>query len=292
MCSLVRFFSAAFGRRALAGGAAGARSAFILGLGFLLAAAGVPAAPADEPWRELKGNHFIIRYAPGIGAGWAETVLNRAERYYDSVARQIGFTRYRDFWTWESRVPVYIYADHPSFLEATGLPEWSKGVSVRDGRAVTARAVVSYQQEAEFLDGVLPHEISHLILRDYIGPDRFIPVWFNEGVAQLQEAGKADYARRVMPALVARGRHLPFSWFLRYDIRVETDPETVSVFYLQSVSVVHFLARQYGDFKFHELCSALREGGSFEDSLARVYYPEIRSLDDFEKKWLSYMKFF
>lgn len=280
MCSLVRLF---FG--------AGARAAFVMGLGLLIGP-GAPAARADTRWQELKGNHFIIRYAPGISAGWAGMVLNRAELYYDSIARQIGFTRYRDFWTWESRVPVYVYADHQSFREATGLSEWSKGVAIRDERAATSRAIVSYQQEEEFLDGVLPHEISHLILRDYIGPDRFIPVWFNEGVAQLQEAGKTDYARRVMPALAGQGQYLPFAWFLRYDIRGETDPKTVSVFYLQSVSIVDFLTQQYGNFRFHELCAGMRDGRSFEDSLGRVYYPEIRSLDDFEKKWLSYMKFF
>lgn len=245
---------------------------------------------ADVQWQEHKGNHFIIYYDPAISSGWVTSVLQRAEKAYDEVAGQIGFTRYRDYWTWGNRVPIYIYAEHSSFIAATGLPEWSQGMAVRDQRTAQSRSIVTYHQENDFLDGVLPHEISHLILRDYIGAERAIPVWFNEGVAQLQEKKKVEQVGKIMAVLVANSRYLPFKYFLRYDIRFETETQTVGIFYLQSVSVIRFLIDEFGRFKFHQLCSELREGLSFEESLFKVYFPEIRSVDDFEKKWLSYIQ--
>jgi hypothetical protein len=248
------------------------------------------AAPLDarSEWTEIKGIHFMVRHHPEVNSQWASQVLSMAERYYESVTRQIGVTRYRDFWTWENRVLIDLYPDHASYVSATGLPAWSRGMAARDQQTVLTRVIVSFYQEDRFLDGVLPHEIAHLILRDYLGADHALPIWFEEGVAQMQESGKLELSRQVMPTLIRQGKQIPFGFFMNHDVRTALDQEFVSIFYLQSVSVVDFLVDQFGRHKFRDLFSAVRDQRSFTESLLRVYYPEITSIDDLEKKWLSY----
>lgn len=240
-------------------------------------------------WKYHKGKHFIVRYTAGTNDEWSKVVLRKAESYYTIIARQIGYARYNKFWTWDERVNIVLYPDLDMYIKETGLPAWSRGGATKYHRQLKSRAVVSFMQENAFLDNVLPHEISHLILADFLG-DGNIPLWFNEGVAQLQELGKREEADRVMRKAVELGYFIPFSHFIREDIGIIQDKVYAVFFYAQSVSVVYFLVQQYGSQKFGELCRELRDGQTFESALLKTYTSLIKSVEDFEQKWLYSMK--
>ena len=237
-------------------------------------------------WRELKGEHFIIKYTPEVGRPWAREILREAEYYYDAIGRQLGFTRYQNFWTWDERVKVVIYPDQQTFLKETGLPDWSKGGATNYHWQLKSRAIVSYKQQGGFLNSVLPHEISHLILIDFVGDPKKIPLWFNEGVAQLQEEGKRQKADAFMREAVRQRKFIPFRQLVSSDVRVRLSEIYVTFFYVQSLSVVDFLIREYGSQRFGQLCRELKAGYSFEKAIQRAYTSIIDSLDDLEKKWL------
>ena len=140
------------------------------------------------------------------------------------------------------------------------------------------------------MDGLLPHEISHLILRDFIGEGVKIPIWFDEGVAQLNEGDKGKEAHGYLKRFMEAHQPIPIDILHEWDIRQEKDEDKVAVFYAQSVSMVDFLIKKYGSTVFGRLCRNLREKKSMDEALRVASSNAIGSLKDFETKWLTYMK--
>ncbi len=248
-----------------------------------------PPAFSDD-WREQKGEHFIILYPSSVGTTWARRVLSESEKYYDTIADKIGYARYQNFWTWSNRAKILIYPDQETFTQETGQPAWSRGGAGRDSGLLRSRHIVTYKQEENFLDGVLPHEISHLILRDFIGKQH-IPLWLNEGVAQLQERGKKAVANQIMRNAVQKEEYLLFSTLLTLDIRKEQDTNKVRIFYAQSVSIIDFLIQTYGSSKFGQFCRHLKNGKNLEQALRATYTSSIDSIADLQRQWVGSMRY-
>lgn len=250
----------------------------------------VPVDYSDfSKWQTVKGDHFIVYYYDRNHSATASHVLTKSEEYYDKVAYQVGYARYSDFWTWEDRVKIFIFPDRLSFVYTTGQKYWSKGYAVRDSRLFESRAIVTFYQEESFMDTMLPHEIAHLIMKDFIGFDRPVPLWFDEGVAQQQEM--KDPAQEEGIAFLAKSAgHIPFDLLQSLDIRRETDEWKVAVFYAQSRSIVEFLIKIYGQDAFQRLCVNLRDGKDFLGALSSAYAGSIDSMATLEKKWLGYMR--
>jgi Peptidase MA superfamily len=245
---------------------------------------------ADDIWFEDKSYHFIIQYSVKEDAAWAADVLRKAESYYDSIADAIGYPRHDQFWTWEQRVKIRVFSDQAMFVKFTGLPSWSRGAAVNHQSFLPKREIVTYQQDSGFLDRILPHEISHLIIRDFIGANKILPLWFDEGLAQLMEQGKEDIARRGMKQIVRQNNQIPFDIIAHYDTRAETDSRKVAIFYLQSVTMVDFLIKNFGSAKFAQFCRMLRDGANFDEAFERAYFQLLDSFKDYEDKWIKYLK--
>jgi len=262
----------------------------LAGLFVIFFIGGIPRAVFSQEWKEVKGKHFIIQYPVSVGTSWARRVLSASERYYDKIASQIGYARYQNFWTWNERVKVLIYPDKATFSQETGQPAWSRGGAGRDAGLTHSRHIVTYKQEEGFLDGVLPHEISHLIIRDFIGSTRAVPLWLDEGLAQLYDGSKRAIARQIMREAVRQGRYLSFTTLLTQDIRTEHDETKVRIFYAQSISVIDFLIQSYGNNKFGQFCRYLKNGKTLEEALRATYTSFINSIADLEKRWVEYMQ--
>ena len=261
---------------------------FFVVVGGALIAAASARAEQPEPWQELKDKHFFVYYQAKEDQALAKLLLRRAEEDYQKIGTQLGYTRYADFWTWDKRVKILMFRDQQSFVETTVQPAWTTGYSDRDLYFFRSRVIVTYKQEKEFLDGLLPHEISHLILHDFISKQN-IPIWFDEGVAQLQEPAKKEQADRIMHTMIKRGGYIPFDVLAAWDIRKETDTGKVEVFYAQSLSVVQFLLEKYGSDAFARLCRYLRDGKDFNGALTAAYASTMSSMEDLKNKWLLQM---
>ncbi|MFT7537966.1 MAG: hypothetical protein ACI9F2_000106 [Lysobacterales bacterium] len=237
-----------------------------------------------------KSKHFVVEYPVSVGKTWASTVLRTAERNYDKIANRLGFRRYTNYWTWDNRAKIIIHPDKNTFIEKTGQPFWSEGGARYGHQFSQGRSIISYKQETEFIDSILPHEVSHLILRDFIGYNRKIPIWFDEGIAQLFEVDKLTKANKAIHVWLKKNKPIPFHQLFRYEVRFETNPLKVDIFYIQSVTIIDFLLKNYGSTKFGELCRDMRDGYYFQEALLRTYKIYFKTVDEFEKKWVSYMK--
>ena len=232
-----------------------------------------------EDWKIYKSDHFSIYYEDNLG--FAQRVGYKAEEYYKQLDRNVGFTRFGKFWTFDKRCKIYIYANKKNYLENNDIPSWSAGFA-----NYKKREIVSYKNSVNFLGSLLPHEMTHLILADFI--EKNIPLWFNEGLAVSMElTSKSGYISAIKEEL-KKGTNLSIHEVLDKTNYPE-DNGKVLLFYSISYSLVDFL-RSKGMYRFTNLCRALRDGKSFEDALGSSYQFDFGSLDRLDKKWQEHIR--
>ncbi|OPX28001.1 MAG: hypothetical protein B1H08_06725 [Candidatus Omnitrophica bacterium 4484_171] len=253
--------------------------------------------------KEIKGKHFIVYYYAG-SEGFANEVLTKAEEYYVSIAKDLGYERYSEFWLWDKRVKIYIYPDHESYLKASSMPYWSHGMA--DYRN---KVIMSYLRGKGFITSILPHEMTHLMFRDFVGFTGEIPLWLDEGVAQWEEKAKRNmnyiikdaFRKKIvlslhdMMKMDIRNIKGDDKIYVRYTkdgdtplILVLTGKNLINLYYVEAVSLVGFLIKKYGSKKFTSFCRELRYGKSVEAALRAVYSSYFTTLDGLEKEWKKY----
>ena len=242
-------------------------------------------------WLKSDGDHFEVLYATNDDEDMAQQILNHAEDYYNDIADDIGYSRYQNFWTWNNRVKIILFESQVSYVQQTGQPPWSQGFASIYSELFRSRIIVSYRDQPNFVDVILPHEITHLILHDFIGFDRPIPRFFDEGVAQLEQKDDSLNHMDVMAKMIIGGRIIPLQDLLAYDLVAhKNDVESVEIFYVESLYIVDFLIKTYGKDAFKEMCRHLRDGDGFEQALKASYYPTIDSMQTLQEKWTEYAK--
>jgi hypothetical protein len=255
-----------------------------LAAGVLILLSLVRAAASDDgrDWQSIKGKHFIVHYWEG--RAFARRVLRKAEAVYEQVGAEMGFSKYDDFWLWDRRVDIYVFPNKATFARATGAPVWAAGKA-----SYTARMISTYAGNEAFLETVLPHELAHLVFRDYVGFEGEIPLWLDEGVAQWFEASMRDRAEIVSRRLAKRGRLMGLDELMRLDVRRVTDAGIAAEFYAQSVSLVGFLVTEYGSARFRKLCGHLKDGKTMDEALRFTYPDSARSMAELEKAWRKHL---
>ena len=232
-----------------------------------------------EDWKIYKSDHFAVYYKEDLS--FAQRVGYKVEEYYKQLDRSIGFTRFGKFWTFDKRCKIYIYSNRKNYLENNNIQSWSAGFANYD-----KREIVSYKESVNFLTSLLPHEMTHLILADYM--EKNIPLWFNEGLAvNMELTSKSGYVNTIKEEL-KKGNN-----FSIYEVLDKTnypeDEEKVLLFYSISYSLVNFL-RSKGQYRFTNLCRALRDGKNFERALISSYQFDFGSLDRLDKKWQEHIR--
>ena len=262
----------------------------------------VPHAAAAEI-REFKTDHFVVQYPSGADE-FSREAARQAEEYYRSIAEDLGYVRYDNFWRWDNRVRIIIYADHDAYLRATGRPAWSHGVA-----DYTRKTIASYVWGTGFLDTLLAHEIAHLIFRDFVGFKGEVPLWLDEGVAQWTQKRRSGEYDGAMAQVKNAPVRLGLVEMMRLDIRALSADELVSfgagsqratlsgaqmirLYYAQALSVVEFLMQRYGTDRFVQLCRQLRDGRTLDEALPFVFPAQMRTLDEMETQWTAYVNSF
>jgi hypothetical protein len=274
-----------------------------------------------QSWKEIKSDHFLLYFIPSMvivnsidassaveAEDFGKEVLNKAEVYYERIAEDLGYQRSSEFWTWDKRVKINIYPDHESFVKSSSHPEWASGAADYD-----TKTIMSYFGSKEFSDTVLPHEIAHLIFRDFVGFKGQIPLWLDEGVAQWTEEKKREEVKKAVKEMLKHDGLLTMDDMMKLPIDTIKNMENVYIrptrtrsgekgvlfltgnnliaaYYMQAVSMVGFLIEKFGKNDFTGFCRALRDGKGLEDALITAYGTHIRSLDDFDDQWKKYIE--
>ena len=240
-------------------------------------------ALAQKPqvqWLQKKSRHFIVYHRQEAIPADIKQILRTAEDYYEEIVESLGFRRF-DFWTWDNRCKIFLYLSQDEYYNDTEQPKWSAG-----GVVVDERKISTYTQGEDFLDAVLPHEMGHLIFREFVGQKKKLPLWLDEGVACLNEIKYKAERLSAAKRLVKLNRYIPLSMLNRMN-----DPKTIiltKAFYAQSASVVNFLVTEFGDNAFFEFSRKIRDHQPWESALKDVY--GFISMEELDKAWAASLR--
>ena len=217
----------------------------------------------------VRSRRFIVR---ARNAQLAELAGEHAERCLTQLCR----TFMRGV-AWPRVITIEIFRDHPEYLRLSGMPAWSTGGFVYRPMGVdniTRRVyLVQLDQKGQFasdlLPEVLPHELTHLVLREYFG-ERPIPMALNEGLAMYMEAGnRAD--RYDWPAYQAAkgGKHFPLAT-LYAAYGYPKGRKRIWLFYSQSASATRFLVDSLGPAATAVMLEELKHGQTMQIALRKA----------------------
>jgi len=266
----------------------------------------ISASSPAQQWQDVKGEHFIV-YFTGE-ENFAKEVLRKAEAYYVNIAVGLGYPRYSEFWLWDKRVKIYIHPDHDSFIKATGQPKWSQGMA-----DYIKKAILSYAWSSDFIESLLPHEMAHLIFRDFVGFKGEVPLWLDEGVAQWAEETQRPRIKKLILEFYDQDTLLTLKDMMKLRLSEVQEKNRVyirsthmktgepgvlflssesliNIFYLESASLVIFMIDSYGSDNFAHFCRQLRDGKSMDETLRFAYPASIFSIEEFDKRWRRYLK--
>ena len=242
---------------------------------------GILSADEQAKWNIEKSTHFVVYYKTA-SKDFVDTLINYSENYYNKIADDLGFRRF-DFWLWEKRAKIYIYDDGEDFHKGTGFPVWVAGIaSTKD------KVIYTYPYAKGFFETVLPHEMGHLVFREFVGVNNaLVPVWLDEGVASFQERGRVEVSERIVKNAIKSSSFIPLDKLTTMDPRRISDHNTVNLFYAEAVSLVQYLINSYGRDNFISFCQRLRDGKNLETALRSSY--NFDNLGAFNEAWRKYL---
>jgi len=240
---------------------------------------GTPALAAE--WKEYKRQHFIIYYK-NAPFDFVETVAKTSRQYYSEITSNLGFMRYKG-WNWDERAKIYIYDNADDFVVSGKHAGWSHGVaSPRD------KVIRTFPSAHGFFDSTLPHELGHIIFREFIGFKARIPSWFEEGVAMYQEKARRWGAHDTVRQAIKDGTFKNLNELSITNLRYRSNKDLVNLFYAESASIVNFLIGEYGQQRFVRLCRKLKEGGPFSWAIDSIYV-RFKNVSDLNDAWVKYL---
>ncbi len=239
---------------------------------------------SDEPeagWHEQRALHFLIYYKDAP-MDFVRNVGQAAEGYYEEIRRNLGFTRYEE-WSFDQRAKIYIYRDQEDYVNTAKQAHWSHGAANAKDKIIR-----TFPAAHGFFDSTLPHEMGHIIFREFIGFEASVPTWLDEGVAMFQEKAKRWGTNKAVKKAIEEKQFIPLPELSRLRLSNDTDPAVIDLFYAESASVVYYLIMELGEYRFVQFCRDLKEGKVFAQALGSAY-GRFENLDELNQAWVKYL---
>lgn len=243
---------------------------------------GILQAQENVEWNIEKSTHFIVYYKHAQKT-FVDELIVQAENYYNKIADDLGFRRF-DFWLWENRAKIYIYDDMEDFHASTGFVTWSAGLAI-----TKVKTIHTYPYAKGFFETILPHELGHIVFREFIGFDnQLVPVWLDEGVASSFEKGRAALAGKIIKPAIADDTFIPIQNLTMLNPQLMQDNQKVNLFYAESISIIHYLIKEFGKDNFIIFCQRIRDGKNLAESLRSTY--NFNNLDELNISWKKFVE--
>jgi tetratricopeptide (TPR) repeat protein len=242
-----------------------------------------------------------VKHTPAQGERWAEAesanfriVHRQSQEFAEKVARIAEATRAAAAKKWFGDTPpawtpkctIYLHADGVEYSRLTGAQPESPGHSTMpaDGQRGQLRRIDLRCDAHNLLQGVLPHETTHIVLFGRFG-SKHLPRWADEGMAVHSEPRQlVELHLRNLP----RYRQDRKLFSMAELVRMPDYPERtrVGAFYAESVSLVDYLSSQRGGCRV--LAQFIRDGmdSGWEEALKQHY--GIESFDELDRRWQDY----
>ena len=234
------------------------------------------------PWEAANSDHFIVYYQEAP-SGYVNKVIEAAERYYKDIVFELGFTRFEGSWDWDKRAKIYLFKNTQDYKDKSDEPAWSSA-----GVNVAKREIITFVGNDNFFENTLPHELGHIIFREFVGNRRKLPLWLDEGIAAYLEKRFNKERLRIVKVLLSYGLFINLEELEKINVRNMFMPD---LFYFESASIIDFLLEVYGKEKFFVFCNALKELPEYEDwhkALFSAY--KIDSSMQLNSEWTIFLK--
>lgn len=236
---------------------------------------------ARERWIDLETPNCIVYYK---NTESAKTVAKRVEETLKQVTEQLQYTKLN--WR-RQKCKVFVFDDGEAwteFVKASGTShEWAAGFAYGALREVYMHA----GEPDDMLNRVLPHELTHVIHREYAGDeDVYLPLWLLEGLACANQfAGKGhllELARGAVgsPHFIQLGRLTALQNYPRQSGEID-------LFYAESLTLVEFIIERFGHDGLVRLHKKLRSTDEFDKLVKRAFRMKV---DEFEREWLAFIR--
>lgn len=244
--------------------------------------------------RELDTRHYRIH--TDVETSLAQDLGRRMDAMYDEYAQRLSIFKGAD-----SLPPlqVYLFARQEDYLSFTAQRLKNTGGVFMPQRSLLAAFLGG--QGRDSLRRTLQHEAFHQFVYQAISPD--LPVWLNEGLAQLFEEGLWNgdgfllgevppRRLRQLDADVKNKRLIDFATILsmtpqQWADRLAADRGAGATQYNQSWAMVHFLVQskdESGNYRYRarllKMLALLHAGRSADDSFREAFSAKIRHFQD------------
>jgi hypothetical protein len=234
-----------------------------------------------ERWKHAETENFIYHY---INSFIATPASQEAEYYYRVISKDLGQEGHR----WNKKSHIYIFEEPEAwqqFVQHASLDPWTGGVNAGN------ELFIQRNPEHRWKGKTLGHEVSHLLLNRYYGPN--VPLWLNEGYAEyISEISHATFHRirgyLAKPRSEAMAPHelLPITQVVSA-LGYPKNTAMVRSFYLQSEKLVRFLHLE-DENQFPQFLQLSARGTPFSQALNRAYGRHFRSAEAFESAFREY----
>lgn len=222
----------------------------------------------DDAFYTESSKHFTIR---SRNAKLSKLLVSQCENSLARVsAKVLGKEEF------EHNVEVHVWKDSQEFQNhAADAPAWAEGTSTltSDSGKVTRRIdLTQLDRSGKFagvmLDRVLPHELCHIVTREFFG-EVACPLVLSEGLAMLCE-WQVDNDRVILAgSALASTQSIPLESLLTHQLDANAEPD---VFYAESFSFLDFLQSRLSPQQFRDFLEQMRAGCTVSDALQRALY--------------------
>ncbi len=253
-----------------------------------------PPRAFDVPPFAYETQHFTVYTA---NERLSRVIAERAEAYLDFMTERLFGGR-----SWAVRFPILVYPTQQDYFQHGG-PAGSGGVTFSSISGRT-EAILLYQLAPDTrgrtgtgggggrtlwnygIQSVLPHELTHAMISEFF-TGHMAPRWLHEAVTQRFEQTRDHYGEA---ARLAK-RIVTGEYFRLRDLFEQKEyPDRVALFYEQSATIVLYLF-ETGPETMYVFLSELAAGNSHDAALsAALGVPEHSAVDEFERRWVEWMK--
>lgn len=248
---------------------------------------------SQAEWSQVRGKHFVVFSQDG-DQFYAKKTLIEAEKFYQKATSLLGRS-VGPSWAGKERCAIRIYRDKSSYVSETGRPDWSNAASSYDA----GKLIQVYKNGAKLFTDELPHEITHLIFREFLGNDLKVPLWLEEGLAmRLEEGIRTVVMDQILTKAFSQGALIPLREMMMPSKGVFLSPDPsggqtqIALFYAQSYGLVNHLLYEFGESRFINLLEELKRGDDFEQALEKEFGPRYSSLEALEKEWQDSLRIY
>ena len=234
----------------------------------------------DFDWHVLKTEHFDVFYYPEMRE-LAEQGAHFAEEVYDELEHRFATSLGR-------RVPIIFYSSNIHFKQTNITPGF-----IPDGvggffEFLKGRVVIPANGDIHRFRRVVRHELVHVfthakvlrVLRDHRqAPDRFLPLWFTEGLAEYW-SGEPDYRHEMI---------MRDAVFSNYLVPLENLGRIRGTYlmYKEGEAICRFIAETYGEEKILELMENFWKDKDFRVVMEVTLHEDFM---DVAQRWQAWLK--